>query len=77
MEKKIHFRAVHCQKYRLYQTLIQSEVVQNRILYKQLSGSISLSTSEMEVGNYKDFQFWYLIMYWNYRITRIMMIQVC
>ncbi len=47
---KIHFRARHCQNYRLYKKTLQIKVVKNEISYKKLSGCISLSPPGVELG---------------------------
>ncbi len=49
--------AEHGKKCRLYQKILQENVVQNKISYKKLSGHISLSLPGEGIWGFKDMQF--------------------
>ncbi len=51
----IYFRAQHCQKYALYQKMLQIKVLHNSISYKKLIERIYLSPLGMELRGSKDF----------------------
>ncbi len=42
MGKQIHFRAQHCQKYALYQKMLQIKIVEHYTSYKKVGGRIRL-----------------------------------
>ncbi len=63
----IHFRAEGCQKYWLYQKMIQIKVVENSISCKKLTGRVCLSPPppRVELWGSKDWLVSNILMYWN------------
>ncbi len=57
MGKQIHYLTKHCRNYRLYQIIVQIKVVENKILYKKVSGCTWLSSPVVEQGGSLQFQY--------------------
>ncbi len=71
MEKWIHFRAERCQKYVLYQKMLEIKIVEHLISYKKVSGAyISISPgSESERLQRLPFIKCYNVLQWKSRFT--------
>ncbi len=48
--------------------MLWTKVVLNSIFNKKLSGRLSLSPSEVELGASKDCHFWNIVMHWNGKV---------
>ncbi len=73
MEKYIQFGAKRCQKYELYEKLLEIKVVEHWIPYTKVRGSTCLSRfpPRVELGGFKDCYISNIILYWNGKVDSV------